>query len=33
MGRSSGGIEGNAGYIFRARRIRSLYHPEMGLAR
>jgi hypothetical protein len=27
------GIEGNAGYVFRAQRIRSLYHPEIGLAR
>jgi Arylsulfotransferase (ASST) len=26
-------IEGNPGYIFRAQRIRSLYHPEIGLAR
>jgi hypothetical protein len=26
-------IEGNAGYVFRAQRIRSLYHPEVGLAR
>jgi hypothetical protein len=26
-------IEGNAGYVFRAQRIRSLYHPEIGLAR
>lgn len=24
-------IEGNAGYIFRAQRIRSLYHPEIDL--
>jgi hypothetical protein len=27
------GIEGNPGYVFRAQRIRSLYHPEIGLAR
>jgi hypothetical protein len=27
------GIEGDAGYVFRAQRIRSLYHPEIGLAR
>jgi hypothetical protein len=26
-------IEGNAGYVFRAQRIFSLYHPEIGLAR
>jgi hypothetical protein len=26
-------IEGNPGYVFRAQRIRSLYHPEIGLAR
>lgn len=26
-------IEGDAGYVFRAQRIRSLYHPETGLAR
>lgn len=26
-------IEGNAGYVFRAQRIQSLYHPEIGLAR
>jgi hypothetical protein len=26
-------IEGDAGYVFRAQRIRSLYHPEIGLAR
>jgi hypothetical protein len=26
-------IEGNAGYVFRAQRIRSLYHPEIGLVR
>ena len=26
-------IEGNPGYIFRAQRIRSLYHPEIGLVR
>ena len=26
-------IEGNPGYIFRAQRIRSLYHPEIGLTR
>lgn len=26
-------IDGNAGYVFRAQRIRSLYHPEIGLAR
>jgi hypothetical protein len=26
-------IEGNIGYPFRAQRIRSLYHPEIGLAR
>jgi hypothetical protein len=26
-------IEGNPGYIFRAQRIRSLYHPELGLVR
>jgi hypothetical protein len=26
-------IEGNVGYPFRAQRIRSLYHPEVGLAR
>jgi hypothetical protein len=26
-------IEGNVGYPFRAQRIRSLYHPEIGLAR
>ncbi|MGH3376476.1 MAG: arylsulfotransferase family protein [Actinoallomurus sp.] len=26
-------IEGNPGYIFRAQRILSLYHPEIGLVR
>jgi Arylsulfotransferase (ASST) len=26
-------IEGNTGYVFRAQRIRSLYHPEIGLVR
>jgi hypothetical protein len=26
-------IEGDAGYVFRAQRIRSLYHPEIGLVR
>ena len=26
-------IDGDAGYVFRAQRIRSLYHPEIGLAR
>ena len=26
-------IEGDPGYVFRAQRIRSLYHPEVGLAR
>ncbi len=26
-------IEGDAGYVFRAQRIRSLYHPEVGLVR
>jgi len=26
-------IDGNAGYVFRAQRIRSLYHPEIGLVR
>ena len=26
-------IEGETGYIFRAQRIQSLYHPEIGLAR
>jgi Arylsulfotransferase (ASST) len=26
-------IEGDPGYVFRAQRIRSLYHPEIGLAR
>ena len=26
-------IEGNPGYVFRAQRIQSLYHPEIGLAR
>jgi hypothetical protein len=26
-------IEGDAGYIFRAQRIISLYHPEIGLVR
>ena len=26
-------IEGDAGYVFRAQRIRSLYHPEIDLAR
>jgi len=26
-------IEGNAGYVFRAQRIRSLYYPEIGLVR
>lgn len=26
-------IEGNPGYVFRAQRIRSLYHPEAGPAR
>jgi hypothetical protein len=26
-------IEGDAGYVFRAQRIRSLYHPETGLSR
>jgi len=26
-------IEGNPGYVFRAQRILSLYHPEAGLAR
>lgn len=26
-------VEGNPGYVFRARRIGSLYHPEAGLAR
>jgi hypothetical protein len=26
-------IEGDAGYVFRAQRIRSLYHPEVGLTR
>ena len=26
-------VVGNAGYVFRAQRIRSLYHPEDGLAR
>lgn len=26
-------IEGNAGYVFRAQRIQSLYHPEIGLVR
>jgi hypothetical protein len=26
-------IEGDAGYVFRAQRIRSLYHPGIGLAR
>jgi hypothetical protein len=26
-------IEGNIGYPFRAQRIRSLYHPELGLSR
>jgi hypothetical protein len=26
-------IEGHAGYVFRAQRIRTLYHPEIGLAR
>jgi Arylsulfotransferase (ASST) len=26
-------IEGSAGYVFRAQRIRSLYHPEIGLVR
>lgn len=26
-------IEGNAGYVFRAQRIHSLYHPEIGLVR
>ena len=33
MVRSSGRSKGNPGYIFRAQRIRSLYHPEIGLAR
>ncbi|HYC30857.1 MAG TPA: arylsulfotransferase family protein [Gemmatimonadales bacterium] len=26
-------IEGDPGYVFRAQRIQSLYHPEIGLAR
>jgi len=26
-------IEGSPGYVFRAQRIRSLYHPEIGLVR
>ena len=26
-------VEGNAGYVFRAQRVRSLYHPEAGLIR
>lgn len=26
-------IEGNAGYVFRAQRIRSLYAPGVGTAR
>ncbi len=26
-------VEGDAGYVFRAQRIRSLYHPEEGLTR
>jgi hypothetical protein len=26
-------IEGDAGYVFRAQRIRSLYHPGIGLSR
>ena len=26
-------IEGDPGYVFRAQRIQSLYHPELGLAR
>jgi hypothetical protein len=26
-------IEGNPGYIFRAQRIQSLYHPGIGLTR
>ena len=26
-------IEGDPGYVFRAQRIQSLYHPEVGLAR
>ena len=26
-------IDGNAGYVFRAQRIRSLYHPGAGSPR
>jgi len=26
-------IEGDAGYVFRAQRIRSLYHPGAGVSR
>ncbi len=26
-------IEGDPGYIYRAQRIQSLYHPEKGLTR
>jgi len=32
-GRVMWGIEGNAGYVFRAQRIRSLYAPGVGTAR